>query len=161
MFECVCLAVMCGLVGFAGWEGGSPERRIAVTILGSWGVFVGLAWVDARLSWVSLAASDIVLTVGMGVCARLDADHGTHRWIGLIRLVAGASMVFGGLGGILQAIGVGLVAFNVFFVNQLTSAGALAVLVLATVRRMALNAEEPRGSDLDLGRLPPETLAIQ
>ncbi len=160
MFECVCLVVMCGVVGFAGWKGGSPERRMAMTIVVSWGAFVGLSWADARLSGVGLAVSDIVLTVGMAVCSQLEADQGTRRWIGLIQLLAATSMVFGGLGRVLQAVGAGPVVLNFLLVNQLTSAGALAFLVLATVRRMKVNAEQPTTLDKDLGRPTPGPLAI-
>lgn len=156
MFECVCVAVMCGVVGFVGWKGGAPEKWMAVTVFVSWCIFTGLAWADVGPSGVGLAASDVVLTVGMAVCSHLEADKCTRRWVGLVQLLAAVSMVFGGVACLLEALGVGPV--HVLFLNQLTSAGALAFLVLATIRRGKVDADESATSDL--GQLPPGSMAI-
>jgi hypothetical protein len=160
MFEYVCAGVICGVVGFVGWKGGDPEKWMAGTIFVSWCMFSGLEWAGVRPTGVSLAVSDVVLTLGMAACANAETDQGTRRWIGLIQLLAAISMVVGGVGSGLQALGVGPAAFNILVVNQLTSAGALAFLLLATTRRMKLNAELPPMSDLVLGQLSPRTMAI-
>jgi hypothetical protein len=162
MFDCVCVAVMCGVVAFVGWKGGAAERWMAVTIFVSWCIFTGLAWADVRPSEIGLGASDFVLTVGMVVCGHLEAERATRRWIGLIQLLAAMSMVFGGVACLLKAVGVGPVVFNFLVVNQLTSAAALAFLVLATIRRMKLDAEQRAklNLELDLAWLPPRPLVI-
>ena len=160
MFEYVCAGVICGVVGSVGFKGGAPERWMAGTIFVSWCIFTALNWAGVRPAGVGLAVSDVVLTLGMAFRANSETDQGTRRWIGLIQLLAAASMVVGGVGSGLQALGLGPVAFNILVVSQLTSAGALAFLVLATIRRMKIDAEQPPMSDMDLVQLPPSTLAI-
>jgi hypothetical protein len=133
---------------------------MAGTIFVSWCIFSGLEWAGVRPTGVGLAVSDVVLTLGMAVCANAETDQGTRRWIGLIQLLAAVSMVVGGVGSGLQALGVGPAAFNILVVNQLTSACALAFLLLATMRRMKLNAEQPPMSDLHLVQLSGSTMSI-
>jgi hypothetical protein len=160
MFECVCAVVICGAVGFVAWKGGGPERWMAGTIFVSWCIFTGLEWAGVRETGVALAVSDVVLTVGMAVCANTETDQGTRRWIGLIQLLAAVSMVVGAVGAGLQALDAGPAAFDILVVNQLTSAGALAFLLLATMRRMKLNADRPPMSDMALVQLSASTAAI-
>jgi small basic protein len=133
---------------------------MAGTIFASWCIFTGLEWAANREPGVGLAVSDLVLTLGMAVCANAETDQGTRRWIGLIQLLAAVSMVVGGVGAGLQALGFGPAVFNILVVNQLTSAAALAFLLLATMRRMKLNADQPPLSDMDLVQLPASTAAI-
>ena len=111
-------------------------------------------------SGIGLAASDVALTVGMAICAHTEASQGTRRWVGLVQLLAAVSMVFGGVGRMLEAVGVGRVVSHFLVVSHLASAAALAFLVLATVRRMKLNGERRTTSNVDLEQLPPGPLAI-
>lgn len=160
MFGCVGVAVLCSVLGFVGWKGGGPERRMAGAIFFSWCIFIGLAWAGARPNGAGLAASDLVLTVGMAVCARAEIEQGVRRSIGLIQLLAAFAMVVSGVGASLHALGAEPVVFKFPVLSHLTMGGALAVLLLATVRRMRLKAAQARTSDRDLGQLCPETLAI-
>jgi hypothetical protein len=155
MFECVGVAVIGGVVGFVGWKGDAPERRMAVAIFAGWGVYVGLTWAVARQNGVALAASDVVVSLGMAVCAHAEADQDTRRWIGLIQLISAISIVIGGLAAALQVLGAGPIVFDVLVLNRLSSAGALAFLLLATVRGMKLAAEQRKDLALDLGQAGP------
>jgi hypothetical protein len=133
---------------------------MAVTIFVSWCTYVGLTLHAARPSGIGLAASDVALTVGMAICGHTEADQGTRRYVGLVQLLAAVSMVFGGAGRLLEAAGVVPVVSNLLVVSHLASCGALAFLVLATVRRMKLNGERRTTSNVDLEQLPPGPFAI-